>query len=280
MKIALTGSEGLFGNGFSRIAAADHKLLELPHKVLELTDRAEVMRILGRTDIDLLVHPAGIPDIDYCELHPEQAWKVNVEATRNLVEAANNFRFGIVFISTDAVFDGKKSSPYFEDDLTNPPTVYGKTKLAAEKLVLTAAKHWIFRVSVLFGPGKKNFVDRVIDDARAGKEAVAALDQIGSATYTLDAARTILQAVKLSPGGVFHLSNTGVCSRFQLAQEAVRLAGLDREKVKGVPLAEMRRPAVRLQYSVMAMRALEEAGVPRTRTWQSALAEYIAVNRT
>jgi dTDP-4-dehydrorhamnose reductase len=275
MKIGLTGPTGLFGQGLLRVLGEQHEVLSLPHAHLDLIDKKAVFESLQGAGLELLVHPAGIPDIDLCEIHPDQCWQTNVEATRNLCQAAEQFGFGLAFISTDAVFDGEKNRPYVETDEVNPPTVYGRSKVAAEELVKRLAEHWIFRVSVLFGPGKTNFVERGIKKLRQGEEYVVASDQMGSATYTIDAARTILQICQTGRSGIYHLSNAGACTRYELACEAARLAGLDSTGIKGKPMSSMQRPAVRLKYSVMEMAALNQAGVPTPRPWHAALKEYV-----
>jgi dTDP-4-dehydrorhamnose reductase len=275
MRIAITGATGLFGRGLLEVSKLQHSVLPLPHAELDLTDRAAVLAKLSREKFDLLIHPAGIPDIDLCQLEPKKCWDANVEATRNLCDAAAQMDFGIAFISTDAVFDGKKTTPYVESDPVDPPTVYGQSKVAAEKLVAGISKHWIFRVSVLFGPGKTNFVERGLRSLQKGEKYVVASDQVGSATYTLDAAAKILEVCQKGPAGLYHLSNSGTCSRYELAVEAARLAGLDSSLVVGVPLEQMKRPALRLKYSAMEMAALRSANLALPRPWQTALREYV-----
>jgi dTDP-4-dehydrorhamnose reductase len=275
MRIAITGTTGLFGRSLLDVARSQHSVLPLPHAELNLTDRAAVFAKLSQEKFDLLIHPAGIPDIDLCQLEPKKCWDANVEATRNLCDAAAQMDFSLAFISTDAVFDGKKTTPYLESDPVDPPTVYGQSKVAAEKLVADVSKHWIFRVSVLFGPGKTNFVERGLRSLQKGEKYEVASDQVGSATYTLDAASTILQVCQQGPIGLYHLSNAGACSRYELAVEAAKLAGLDSSLVVGVPLEQMKRPAPRLKYSVMEMAALRSANIAVPRPWQTALREYI-----
>lgn len=275
MRIAITGTTGLFGRGLVQALREKHEVLAIPHTELDLTDSPAVSARLSEEHFDLLIHPAGIPDIDLCELEPQKCHEVNVAATRNLCELARAMDFGVAFISTDAVFDGTKTSPYLETDATNPPTVYGRCKLEAEKLVAGVPRHWIFRVSVLFGPGKTNFVERCIRNLQKGEPYVCASDQWGSATYTLDAARTLIQVCETAPIGLYHLSNSGPCSRYELALQAARFAELDPSLVVGQPLAELRRPAPRLKYSVMEMAALKRAQIPAPRPWQEALREYV-----
>ena len=144
---------------------------------------------------------------------------------------------GLVHISTDAVFDGTKGAPYVEGDATNPISVYGRSKLAAEQVVKEYERHWIFRVSVLFGPGKENFVSKAIEQVRAGVVHKVASDQLGSATYTLDAGEKILELVDAKAYGLYHLCNSGPCTRMDLAKQAVADAGLDPELVQGMTTA-------------------------------------------
>jgi dTDP-4-dehydrorhamnose reductase len=275
MKIAITGAAGLFGHGLVAVFATRHTVFPLTRAEADLTKPEEVHAVFAERRPDVVVHPAGIPDLDICEADPAKAYLVHVHATRHVVEAAREVGAAVVYISTDAVFDGKKSTPYTESDPTLPPTVYGRTKLRGEHIMQTLPAHWIFRVSVLFGPGKKNFVENGLRKLATGETCVVAADQVGSATYTVDAAQKIKEVVEARRYGLYHLSNQGVCSRYELARHAAELAGLDATKVIGKPSSQMGRRAVRLKYAVMAMDALQNAGFAPPRPWQEALAEYV-----
>jgi dTDP-4-dehydrorhamnose reductase len=279
LKIAITGAAGLFGHGLVQVFSERHTVFPLTRAEADITRAEEVRRVIQELRPDLIVHPAGIPDLDICEADPARAFLVNVHGTGNLVEAAKAAGAAVGYISTDAVFNGKKRAPYTESDPAIPPTVYGRTKLKGEELVRSIPEFWIFRVSVLFGPGKANFVERAISKVAAGENFVASSDQIGSATFTLDAARKILEVVEARRFGLYHLSNSGVCTRWELAAKAVELAGLDTKKIVGKPSAEMARRAVRLKYAVMATEALSAAGFAPLRPWQESLAEYVATLR-
>ena len=260
LKIAITGAAGLFGRGLQLALESEHEVVPLSHADLDITNSAGVRSVLMRIRPDLVVHTAALPDIDYCETHPDEAQRVNVEGTRNVVKAAAAAGAGLVHISTDAVFDGKKATPYIETDATNPISVYGRSKLNAELAVQEYDRHWIFRVSVLFGPGKENFVSKAVARVRGGQKHLVASDQLGSATYTLDAAHKILEVVKAKQYGLFHLCNLGPCSRMELAKQAIVDVGMNPEMIEGVPGEVMGRPGPRLKYAVMEMRALREAG--------------------
>jgi dTDP-4-dehydrorhamnose reductase len=277
MKIAVTGAMGLFGHGLVEVFGTRHTVVGLTRADMDITKAEEVRATFDKLRPEIVVHPAGIPDIDLCEAEPSRAFLVNFHGTRIVAEAARDVGASMVYISTDAVFDGNKESPYTESDQTKPPTVYGRTKLRGEQVVLGLPAHWIFRVSVLFGPGKANFVDKLLQKVRAGEEAVVASDQLGSATCTVDAARKIMEVVEARRHGLYHLSNQGACTRLELAQEAAKLAGLDSRKMVGKPSDQLGRRGVRLKYAVMEMAALKRAGLELPRPWQEALAEYLRV---
>jgi dTDP-4-dehydrorhamnose reductase len=275
MRVAITGAAGLFGQGLVAAFSTRHEVVSLTRTDADITNAAAVLAVLERVRPDLVVHPAGIPDLDICEADPARGFLVNYQGTRNVVEAVRRVGAGIAHISTDAVFDGKKLAPYLETDEPRPLTVYGQTKLQAEQAVKAWAKHWIFRVPVLFGPGKTNFVEKGLRKIASGGEYVVASDQWGCATHTVDAGMKIMEVVERGPCGLYHLSNQGSCSRFELARQAAQLAGLDPEKVVGVPDAMLRRRTPRLKYAVMEMGALRQAGFALPRPWQESLADYV-----
>jgi dTDP-4-dehydrorhamnose reductase len=275
MKVMVTGATGLFGHGLVRVFSARHTVFALTRAGADITKAEEVRGALAKIAPDVVIHPAGIPDLDVCEADPAKGFLVNYHGVRNVVEAARDVGAGVAYISTDAVFDGKKGTPYLESDPAIPPTVYGRTKLRGEQAVKTLPAHWIFRVSVLFGPGKTNFIEKGLAKLAAGETYAVAADQMGSATYTLDAAAKMMEIIEARRYGLYHLSNQGACSRYDLALKAAEIAGLDSSKIIGKPDAEMGRRAPRLKYAVMSLSGLEAAGFAPPRRWQEALAEYV-----
>ena len=275
MKIAVTGAAGLLGKGLAQVFRSRNEVFPLTRQDGDITDAKRMRELLTGITPDVIVHPAGIPDIDECERNPELAFRVNTEATKGLIEIARDLGARFVFVSTDAVFDGKANHPYIETDPVNPISVYGGTKVAAEEAVRRYTRHCIFRVSVLFGPGKANFVNKGLCKAWGKEPYAVASDQLGSATYTLDAAEAMLRVFDATANGTFHLCNLGECTRYELARRAVELAGLDPSIVVGKPMAEMKRPGPRLTYAVMEMRAMKQAGIELPRHWEAALEDYV-----
>lgn len=275
MRVAITGAAGLFGHGLVSAFAARHDVVPLTRAEADITQEEAVRTVLRKIRPEVVVHPAGSPDLDFCESNPAEAFALNVHGTRFVVEAARELGAAVVYISSDAVYDGEKTIPYVESDLPRPTTVYGRTKWRAEQATASLPQHWIFRVPVLYGPGKTNFVEKVLRVLAAGEAPVVASDQVGTALYTLDGGKKIMEVVETRRYGLYHLSNLGACSRLELAERAAELAGLDARRVVGKPAEQMGRRARRLKYAVMEMRALKEAGFSPPRPWQDALAEYV-----
>jgi len=275
MRVAITGGAGLLGHGLVAAFSTRHKVFPLTRAEADITDAEAIGTALERIHPDLVVHAAAIPDLDLCDADPARALRVNYEGTCNVADAVRRLGAGLVHISTDAVFDGKKVTPYVETDPTAPITVYGRTKLQAEQAARTLERHWIFRVPVLFGPGKTNFVEKGLRKLVAAEEYKVASDQLGCTANTVDAGLKIMEVAESGPYGLYHLANQGACTRLELARTAAELAGLNPAKVIGVPDALMQRRAPRLKYSVLDMAALRHAGFALPRPWQETLADYV-----
>jgi dTDP-4-dehydrorhamnose reductase len=275
MKIAITGSTGLFGHGLVQVISQRHTVFSVGHEEADITKFDEVRAAFGKLRPDVVIHAAAIPSPDVCEVDPARAYLVNVHGTRHVAEAANEVGAAVAYISSDAVYDGEGKAPYTESSPTISPTVYGRTKLRGESVVAALPAYWIFRVCLLFGPGKVNFIEKGLRAIAAGQSYVVASDQMGNALYTLDGAEKILEVVESGRSGLYHLTNQGICTRYELAKYAAEKAGLDLSKLVGVPSDQMGRPAKRLKYAVMEMRALTEAGFSLPRPWQAALDDYL-----
>jgi dTDP-4-dehydrorhamnose reductase len=275
LKIAVTGAAGLFGAGLVRVLNQHHHAVGLTRARADITDSAAVAAVIGAVKPDVIIHSAAIASPDVCETQPALATAVNVEGTRNMVRAAEQQGAHVALISTDCVFDGQGNTPYVETDPVNPLSFYGRTKVLAEEIVRQLPGHFIFRVSVLFGRDKPDFVSKGLRALCRGEPYVVASDQYGSATYIDDAANTIRQVIEAQAFGTFHLSNEGACTREELARRAARLAGLDDRGIVAKPLASMNRPGPRMLFAVMEHRALRQRGFARPRPWPEALAEYV-----
>lgn len=275
MRVMITGAAGLFGFGLTQVFVTKHIVFPVTHAVADTTDATAIRDLFVKLEPEIVIHAAAIPDLDICEADPALAFSVNVEGTRNVVEAAREIGAAVAFISSDSVFDGNKTTPYVETDPANPVNVYGRTKVQGEEIVGTLPAHWIIRVPILFGPGKVKFVEKGLIKLLKGEEYIVASDQVASAAYTLDAGRSLMEVIEARRYGIFHIANAGQCSRFELARRGAELAGLNSSLVIGKPLSEIGGRAKRLNYSVLEMRALKQNGFAAPQRWEEALRDYV-----
>ena len=208
------------------------------------------------------------------ESHQDLALSVNRDGTVNVGEAAKEVGAKLVFLSSDYVFDGKKSSPYEAGDARNPQSVYGRSKAEAEVRLLEALPQCcIARTSWLFGTGGKCFPDTILKLAASRPALDVVNDQHGCPTYSVDLARGIIELCRRNASGIVHATNAGSCSWFEFAREIVNAAGLATD-VRPVSTQQMPRPARRPAYSVLSPKSLGQWGIAMP-TWQDALRRYL-----
>ena len=276
MRILITGSNGMLGRDLSAHLRARHEVLAADLPEVDITDLGLVQRVFKSAKLDAVIHTAAFTAVDDCEHLPDLAFQVNAEGTRNLALACRDASLPMLYLSTDYVFDGRKPTPYTEDDLPNPLNVYGRSKLEGERHVseiLTAA--WIVRTSWLFGPWGKNFVRTILQRAREGNSLRVVDDQFGAPTYTLDLAEKLEEIVMTGNPGVYHVTNRGYCSWFEFAREILRQAGLNHVPLLAIPTSASDRRALRPRNSRLAHSRLESEGLGLLPPWQDALARYL-----
>jgi dTDP-4-dehydrorhamnose reductase len=246
----------------------------------DVTDRFRLEAEVERLRPDLIINCAAYTDVDGCEIDRDRARRVNAEGAENAARAAAAAGCPIVHVSTDFVFDGRKSVPYTEDDLPAPLSEYGRTKLEGERRVAAAAPdHLIVRSSWLYGPGRGNFVDAIRSRAENGGALRVVDDQFGSPTYVADLARALLLLVGKNARGLVHFANAGVCSRFALARAVLAGAGLGAVRLEPIKTQEAGRIAVRPAFSALdTSRYMRLTGVP-PRPWLEALRDYLGAAR-
>lgn len=179
---------------------------------VDITDRAAVDTYVRDTDASWIFHFAAVTDVDGAQNEAQKgresvAWKVNVEATRYLVDACAEHHKSMVYISTDFVFDGTKDM-YTEEDTPNPVGWYGKTKYEGEKLVMTLPQWIVARIAFPYGPApqpKPDFVHKIRDRLAAGQSVQSPSDQTITPTYIDDIAHALDQLITQDESGIFHI---------------------------------------------------------------------------
>lgn len=275
MRILVTGARGMLGSDLMQ-ALARESLVGLSCGDLDVTNWEAVREVFRERAPAWVIHAAAHTDVDGCELHPETAYRVNALGTRNVARGAEETGAALLYVSTDYVFDGEKPDPYIEFDRPNPINVYGKSKLAGEMFVRDfCRRHCIVRTSWLFGKNGKNFVRTMLRLAGEREEIRVVSDQAGSPTYTRHLARKICEIIASGRLGVYHVTNSGSCSWFQLAQAALQRRQRS-TRVVAIETGEYPTPARRPRNSVLRNFALELEDMALLPSWQEALAEYLA----
>ncbi|HZW95828.1 MAG TPA: dTDP-4-dehydrorhamnose reductase [Candidatus Eremiobacteraceae bacterium] len=273
MRVTIFGASGLLGKALMREWSAD-AVTGLTSRDADIRDAKRVQKVVQDTRPDWIVLSAAYTDVDGCESKTELAFSVNRDGAVNVANAAKMFGARFAFLSSDYVFDGKKTTPYETADSRNPQSVYGRTKAEAEiRLLDLMPDCCIARTSWLFGAGGKCFPDTILKLAVSRPALDVVDDQRGCPTYTTDLARAIIQLCRKNASGIVHVTNVGDCTWFEFAQEIVRNAGLS-TAVRPVSSQQMARPAPRPAYSVLSAVSLRALGI-EIPSWPDAVRRYI-----
>jgi dTDP-4-dehydrorhamnose reductase len=273
MKIAIFGASGLLGKALVREWSGD-ELVPPGSRDADIRDAAAVERVVEQAKADWIISAAAYTDVDGCESDQERAFAVNRDGAVNVARAARRAGSKLLFLSSDYVFDGKKSSPYEIDDPRNPQSVYGRSKAEAEVALIEALPECcIVRTSWLFGVGGKSFPDTILRLAASRSALDVVDDQRGSPTYTVDLAQAIVQLCRAGASGIVHVTNREDCTWFEFARFILREAGLKTE-TRPVSTAQFPRPAPRPGYSVLSAKSLEKFEIAMP-PWQDAGRRYL-----
>lgn len=218
---------------------------------------------------DVVVNCAAWTAVDAAETNPGAAWAVNAVGPRFLAEACAETGARLVHVSTDYVFDGAHGHFIGEHEPPNPSTVYGRSKAAGEEAVRETLPAWIVRVAWMYGPGDC-FLRRVAASAYARRPLTVVNDQWGQPTWARDVAERITRVTEC-PAGTYHASNTGVVSRYELAQHMYRALGANPRLVSPGATTGTPRP----HWTALGHQAWDPTPLDRPRAWQDALTEAI-----
>ena len=274
MKVALTGAGGMLGHAVRKVFS-DLDLIPFSRAELDITSLDDAVTKIRDARPDFLIHAAAFTNVDACETQPETAYLVNGIGTRNIAIACEEIHCPVIHISSDYVFDGTKTSPYDEWDIPRPVSRYGISKLMAEQFVSSLTnRFYIVRTSWLYGSNGKNFVDTIIR-LLAEKDALRVVnDQFGSPTLTDDLAR-LLRELMGRGYGIYHATNSGVCTWYEFAVEIAERQGICKQIIP-VTSEEFDRPAKRPANSALNDTMLRLEGIPPLRHWEDALDDYLS----
>lgn len=274
MRIFITGFSGQLGQALATVLA-DETLYGPDHRALDITDLAATKQAIADFAPDIVIHAAAMTHVDECALHPEQAYRVNALGTRNVALACQATGATLAYISTNEVFNGFKTEPYWEYDLPDPINAYGRSKLAGEWFTQTLLQRfYIIRTAWLYSRSGANFLHKILRLADERGVLQVVTDEVSSPTYAPDLAQAIAQLIRTECYGIYHLVNEGACSRFALARRALELTGRQHVTIQPISRFQYRRPSTPPAYTALRNFAGAELGI-RLRPWEEALSDFL-----
>lgn len=285
MKILVTGANGQLGCELKQLSEnyTEHDFLFTDLHELDITNEQKIEDFIGSKHVDAVINCAAYTAVDKAENEIANAMLVNATAPALLAAASKRHNFLLVHFSTDYVFDGKHHSPYLETHPVAPESVYGKSKAEGEKAILKSeAKSLIIRTSWLYSSFGHNFVKTIRRLAAERSELKVVCDQIGSPTWATDLARCILHIIPRYEGsetGIFHYSNEGVCSWYDLACAIARSENSNC-RILPVRTHEYPLPAPRPSYSVMDKSSIRKAFGIQIPWWEDSLERCLNILRS
>jgi dTDP-4-dehydrorhamnose reductase len=277
MKVVVTGAAGQLGQDvLLELERKNHQAFGADRQQLDITIEEDVIAYISEIKPDVILNCAAYTNVDAAEENEEDAYRINAIGTENLAKAAKQIGAKLLHVSTDYVFDGTAAEPYEVDEPTKPLGAYGRTKLAGEQLLQKQLdEFFIVRTAWVYGVYGNNFVKTMIRLGKERGEVGVVHDQVGSPTYTVDLAKFMVELMGSDKYGIYHATNSGVCSWYEFAVEIFKQAGMD-VQVNPLTSEQFPRPAARPKYSVLSKKMIEKQGLTPLRDWKEALAAYLA----
>jgi dTDP-4-dehydrorhamnose reductase len=273
MRITIFGATGLLGKALMSETTSD-EITGFGSADGDIRDESRVLELVARSRPEWIVLAAAYTDVDGCETNRDLAFNVNCRGAANVARAARQYGSRLLFLSTDYVFDGTKTTPYCANDQRKPQSVYGRSKAEAElQLAQILPECCIVRTSWLFGNGGKCFPDTILKLAASRPQLEVVGDQRGSPTYAVDLARALVQLCHEDAKGIVHATNEGGCSWYEFAREIISDSGLQ-TIIHETTSDKFVRPAPRPKYSVLSPESLRQNGVVMPH-WKDALQRYL-----
>ncbi len=275
--LVLGGRHGLLGQSLVRVLQAkEGEVAVHGREDADVLNFSALEDYLAQQNPDVVFNTIAYTAVDNAEDDKENAYRLNKDLPCALGKMSVKLGFKLVHYSTDFVFDGRGTEPYTLSDEPNPLSVYGASKLAGENALLRAGAEgvYIIRTAWLFGPGKKNFVQTILNLARERNQLKVIHDQIGSPTYTPDLAKYSCALIEKGVHGIYHIVNSGQASWCELAAEAVNMAGMNCN-ILAIPTSEFPLKAVRPGFSVLNTDKFTARTGISPRPWIQALREYV-----
>ena len=233
-KVLIIGSNSLVGSTLYNYAKDSFELYhtfynkkinsENSTRVDLVKESQNILDLIEKIRPSFVIHTVGYPNVDFCEKNKDAAYFLHVTITEKIAQTCASVGAKLLYFSTDAVFDGKQDKKYVESDLTNPLSYYGKTKLAAEKVLIEASRNnVVFRTTVIYGQySKSRFTNWVLNNLKQNKPVPAFTDQFNTPTLVDDLCKAILHIPDLDLSGIYHAAGKTCLSRYDFALKLAR----------------------------------------------------------
>lgn len=275
MKILVMGAAGRLGSRLMHILAAQHEVQGMDIAEVDIADFADTRRAVRASQPQLVINAAAWTDVDGCARDPAKAVRINGFGAQHIALAAYEVGAAVVQISSNEVFDGRRSTPYAEYDAPHPINPYAHSKYVGEQAVQRVnPRHYIVRTAWLFAHGGKNFLHSILRAAQAGKPLRVVVDEVANPTYNADLAAALAMLIETERYGIYHLTNSGAASRYALARYALDQAGLAAVPIAPISRHQWPRPSMPPAYTPLANHAAASVGIT-LRGWQAAVTAFL-----
>lgn len=275
MKVLVTGVKGQLGYDIvNECQKRQMEAIGVDIDEMDITNAQQVNSVIKKANVDAVIHCAAWTAVDKAEDEVELCRKVNRDGTDNIAKVCKELNIPMMYFSTDYVFNGLGEEPWNEYDHREPLNIYGQTKYEGELIVEKLPKHFIIRISWVFGLNGNNFIKTMLRLGKERGEVSVVNDQIGSPTYTYDLAKLCVDMILTEEYGTYHATNEGICSWYEFACEIFKQAEMD-VKVNPVDSNAFPAKAKRPSNSRMNKTELDKHGFKRLPTWQDALSRYL-----
>ena len=274
--ILITGGDGQLGSCLKETLKQYKMDVVAPGiERMNIINPKETAQFFEKYSPDAVVHCAAFSQVDLAEDESAACTETNVYGTQVIADLCREKGIYLLYISTDYVFDGKKTGAYETFDIKNPLSVYGKSKSDGEDIVLSASSNnAVLRTSWLFGHAQNNFAEAILRKAQKSPMLHVVCDQIGSPTYTEDLAKLIVEILNKRCAGIYHATNEGICSWAQFARKILAETGVEAQ-VTEISSQMYGAKATRPQNSVLSKKSLDDMGLNRLPHWEDALRRYL-----
>ena len=270
-KVLIIGSNSLVGSTLYNYAKDSFELYhtfynkkinsENSTQVDLVKESQKILDLIEKIRPSFVIHTVGYPSVDFCEKNKDAVYFLHVTITEKIAQTCASVGAKLLYFSTDAVFDGKQDKKYVESDLTNPLSYYGKTKLAAEKVLMkSSSNNLVFRTTVIYGQyTRSRFTNWVLDNLKQNKTVSAFTDQFNTPTLVDDLCKVMLCIPNLDLSGIYHATGKTCLSRYDFALKLARVFNYNEKLIIPTMSSKVNQVAPRPRNGCLDATRLEKA---------------------